>query len=253
MAEQKEMGFFDHLEELRWRLLKAIASIITIAIVVFFVSDQILEFLIKPLDKLPFPVALQFLKVQGMFTIKLEIALVLGLFLGTPVIIFQIWQFLSPGLKKKERRYAPAVILSFILCFGSGAIFAYTIVFPYALEFLLGMGTEGIKANIDISAYVGFFLRLIVAFGIVFEMPVLAFILTKMGILTPWLMRRYRSYAIVSIFVLAAILTPPDAITQVMLGVPLWILYEFSIGISTYFIDPEKKQAHKEEKLKEKK
>ena len=257
MKSVKEMGFFDHLEEMRWRLMKAIGSVVVIAIAVFFVSDQILEFLIAPLDKLPFKVTLQFLKVQGMFTVKLELAFVMGIFIGIPIIIYQIYKFISPGLTKKERGYSPLVIISFILCFGLGATFSYFIVFPYALEFLLGMGTEGIKPNIDISAYIGFFLRLIVAFGIVFEMPVLTFILTKMGMLTPWFMRKYRSYAIIIIFTLAAVLTPPDAMTQVMLGVPLWILYELSIGISSFFLDPEKKLDHKKEmeekKMEEKK
>lgn len=247
MAESREMGFFDHLEELRWRLLKALGTVIFIAIFVFIFSDPLLDFLILPVHNLPFEVTLQFLKVQGMFTVKIELAFVGGIFLGIPVIIYQIWAFIGPGLTKKERGYTPLVVISFILCFGLGALFAYTVVFPYALTFLLGMGSEGIKANIDISAYIGFFLRLILAFGIVFEMPVLAFILTKIGLVTPWFMRKYRSYAVVFIFVLAAILTPPDATTQVMLGVPLWLLYEISIGISFLVLDPEKKQEHREE------
>jgi sec-independent protein translocase protein TatC len=247
MGNRNEMGFFDHLEELRWRLLKALGSIFVLAIAVFIFSEDLLQAVIEPLRAIDAKVRLQYLSPQYIFVVRLELAMLGGLLLGIPVLIYQIWMFIAPGLTKKERRYAPWVIISFILCFSGGAAFSYFIVFPQALAFLMGMAVPGIDANIDIAKYISFFMRLILAFGIVFEMPVLAFILTKAGLLTPWFMRSYRSYAVVIIFVLAAILTPPDAITQVMLGVPLWLLYEVSIGISAFFLDPERKAEHARE------
>jgi sec-independent protein translocase protein TatC len=249
MSEHSEMSFFEHLEELRWRLIKALGAVFFIAIFAFYFSDHILIYLFEPLNRLDesINVSIQNLKPQGVFNAKLEIAFLVGVILGIPVILYQIWKFVAPGLKKSERRFAPLVIISFIVCFSGGAFFSYFAVFPLALEFLLSMGPDTIQNDLAINEYIGFFLRLLVAFGILFEMPVLSYVLSKMGLLTPRFMTRYRSHAILIIFILAAVLTPPDAITQTMLAIPLVLLYELSIGISYLVHRGKRKQEEAED------
>jgi sec-independent protein translocase protein TatC len=232
---EKEMPFLDHLEELRWRLLKSVISVFVMMILCFLVSDQILDFLLYPGQNIDPPVPLQVLKVQTVFIIKLEIALFAGIVLSLPVIFYQFWQFLSPGLHLKERKILPAVVFASVACFLIGGMFAYFIIIPYALQFFLGLAPTNIENNIALDFYIGFLLRLIIVFGVVFELPMLSFILTKFGILTPAFMRKYRRYAIVGAFILGAILTPPDPTTQVFLALPIVLLYELSIYISMVF------------------
>jgi len=234
-TEEKEMPFLDHLEELRWRLLKSIISVFVMMVACFFVSDYILEILLFPGKNIDPPVPLQVLKVQTIFIIKLEIALVAGIIFSLPVIFYQLWQFLTPGLLSTERKFLPVIIFASVLCFLVGGAFAYFIIIPYALQFFLGLAPVDIENNIALDFYIGFLLRLIFVFGIVFELPMLSLILTKIGILTPKFMRTYRKYAIISAFILGAILTPPDPTTQVLLAFPIVILYEVSIYISHVF------------------
>ena len=232
---EKEMPFLDHLEELRWRLLKSIISVIVMMFICFFFSDYILDALLYPGRNINPPVSLQVLKVQTVFIIKLEIALFAGIILSLPVIFYQMWEFLAPGLLQKERKLLPAVVFASVICFVVGAAFAYFIIIPYALQFFLSLAPKEIENNIALDFYIGFLLRLIIVFGIVFELPMLSLILTKFGILTPQFMRKYRKYAIVGAFILGAILTPPDPTTQILLAVPIILLYELSIFISYFF------------------
>jgi sec-independent protein translocase protein TatC len=178
---------------------------------------------------------LQVLKVQTVFIIKLEIALFAGIIFSLPVIFYQLWQFLAPGLHLNERKLLPAVVFASVACFVVGGMFAYFIIIPYALQFFLGLAPTNIENNIALDFYIGFLLRLIVVFGVVFELPMLSLILSKFGLITPKFMRKYRRYAIVGAFILGAILTPPDPTTQVFLALPIIILYEFSIFISAMF------------------
>jgi len=232
---EREMPFLDHLEELRWRLLKSIISVFIFMVICFTFSDILLEILLYPGKQLTPPVPLQVLKVQTMFIIKLEIALIGGIIISLPVIFYQLWQFLAPGLLANERKLIPLIIFASVLCFLLGAVFAYFIIIPYALEFFLGLATFDIENKIAIDFYIGFLLRIILVFGIVFELPMLSLLLSKMGLLTPSFMRKYRKYAIVGAFILGAILTPPDPTTQVLLAIPIILLYEFSILISYIF------------------
>ena len=236
---EKEMPFLDHLEELRWRLLKSVISVFVMMFICFYFSDQFLDFLLYPGKQIDPPVALQVLKIQTIFIIKLEIALVAGIILSLPVIFYQFWLFLAPGLLAKERRFIPVIVFASVLCFLAGGAFAYFIIIPYALEFFLGLAPTDIQNNIAIDFYIGFLLRLIFVFGIVFELPILSFILTKIGILTPQFMRKYRKYSIVGAFIVGAILTPPDPTSQVMLAIPIILLYELSIFISAIFVKKE--------------
>ena len=232
---EREMPFLDHLEEMRWRLLKSVISVFVMMVICFFFSDYILELLLYPGKQIDPPVPLQVLKVQTVFIIKLEIALVAGIIFSLPVIFYQLWQFLMPGLLVGERKLVPVIVFFSVLCFLAGGAFAYFIIIPYALQFFLSLAPIDIQNNIALDFYIGFLLRLIFVFGIVFELPMLSLVLSKIGLITPEFMRKYRKYAIVSAFILGAILTPPDPTTQVLLAFPIVILYEVSIYIAKIF------------------
>jgi sec-independent protein translocase protein TatC len=239
---EKEMPFLDHLEELRWRLFKSLISVFVLMLVCWAFSDQLLEILRFPGRQIDPPLKMQVLKVQTVFMTKLEIALIGGVILGLPVIIYQIWQFVAPGLIKNEKKFLPIVIISTIFCFMAGGLFAYFIIIPFALQFFMDLAPVDIENNIALDFYIGFLLRIIIVFGVVFELPIISIILTKMGLLTPQFMRKYRRYAIVIAFVLGAILTPPDPSTQIMLAIPIVLLYEVSIYLS-YIFSSKKKEA----------
>jgi sec-independent protein translocase protein TatC len=233
--DEKEMPFLDHLEELRWRLLKSIITVFVMMVICFYFSDYILDALLYPGKNIDPPVPLQVLKVQTVFIIKLEIALFAGIILSLPVIFYQLWQFLAPGLLQNERKLLPLIVFATVFCFLLGGAFAYFIIIPYALQFFLDLAPIDIENNIALDFYIGFLLRLIIVFGVVFELPMLSLILSKIGILTPSFMRKYRKYAIVGAFIMGAILTPPDPTTQMFLAIPIVLLYEFSIFISFIF------------------
>ena len=149
-----------------------------------------------------------------------------------PYIAYQFWQFIVPGLYEKERKYVPHIAFFTTLCFITGASFASFIIIPFGLKFLLGFQTDFLAANITIGKYLGFVVTIILVFGVVFELPVLSFFLTRIGLLTPQFMQKNRRYGIVIIFIVAAVLTPPDVFTQLLLAGPLILLYEISIWVS---------------------
>jgi sec-independent protein translocase protein TatC len=239
---ERDMPFLDHLEELRWRLFKSLISVFVLMLVCWAFSDQLLEILRFPGRQIDPPLKMQVLKVQTVFMTKLEIALVGGIILGLPVLIYQAWQFIAPGLIKNEKKFLPIVIIATIACFLIGGLFAYLMIIPFALQFFMDLAPVDIENNIALDFYIGFLLRIIIVFGVVFELPIISIILTKMGLLTPQFMRKYRRYALVIAFILGAILTPPDPSTQIMLAVPIILLYEVSIYLS-YLFSPKKKEA----------
>jgi len=230
-----EMPFLDHLEELRWRIIRALVAVALATIACFFISDFILDFLLVTTKNLRTDINLQVLKVQTVFIIKLEIALIFGIVLSLPYIFYQIWAFIAPGLLEKERKYVVPVILFATLSFIIGSSFAFFIIVPFALDFFLSLAPPSVTNNIALDFYFGFVVRIVLVFGIVFELPIVSILLTKIGILTPRILKKYRRYAIVAIFIGAAILTPPDPTTQVMLGIPLVVLYEITIWLSYLF------------------
>lgn len=236
------MPFLDHLEELRWRIIKSLIAVVIFTIISFAFSDPILDFLLLTTKNLKHQLQLQVLKVQTVFIIKLELALIAGIMLSLPVIFYQIWAFVAPGLLENERKYVVPVITFATISFIVGAAFAFFVIIPFALDFFLSLVPENVKNNIALDFYFGFVARIVLVFGIVFELPVVSLLLTKLGLLTPQFLRKYRRYAIVVIFVLAAILTPPDPTTQIMLAVPLLLLFEVSIWISYFFAKKPKKE-----------
>ncbi len=237
------MPFLDHLEEFRNRLIKSIIAVAIGMILCLFFSKQLLTILLWPTTRVNVPLEIQVLKVQGMFMVTLEIAFFGGIILGLPFIIFQLWMFVAPGLYAHEKKYVPRIIISATTLFLLGVIFAYFIIIPFALEFFIGLAPENVKANIAIDFYVGFVVRILAVFGLIFQLPILSFFLSQLGILKAQFMRKYRRHAIVVIFIVAAILTPPDPFTQTLLAIPLIILYEISIFISQWAEKSKQKKA----------
>jgi len=238
---EMEMPFLEHLEELRWRLIKCVSAIFIGAIAVFFFSAEIMKWLIRPYSQITNTESLIFLEPTGGFMIHLEIALFGGIIMSLPVIFYQLWKFIAPGLYDKERGWTLMIIAVSTLSFLIGAAFAYFVMIPIGLKFLLGFQTEMLTANLAIQKYLSFILTLVFVAGLLFELPLVSFFLTKMGLLSAKFLREKRRYGIVVILILAAILTPPDIATQLLLAGPLVVLYEISIFVS-YFSAKSKKE-----------
>ena len=230
--ENSSMPFLDHLEELRWRLFKSLGSVLVGAVITFYFIDSLIDFLIQPTQNLATPMDLQVLKVQGMFMIKWGIALIGGFVLAIPVLTYQIWKFIAPGLYMNERRYVAPLIIFTYLSFLIGLTFAYTVIIPFSLEFFTSVGMEGIQNNFSINYYFNFITWIMIGSGLIFELPVLVFILSVFGLLTPAFMGHYRRHAIVVVLILSAFITPPDPVSLVLMSIPLMLLYELSIGVS---------------------
>lgn len=232
--DRSEMGFLDHLEELRWRIIKALIGIVAGAILCGVFSDWIMNnVLLAPATKTNPPLPLINLKPYGQVVLYMQVAIVCGIVISIPNIFYQLWKFIEPGLLPTERKYASKVTFFTSICFLTGIAFAYFIMLPTALGFFAEFGTQSISNNIAVDEYFGFIISVLIAAGIVFELPMVSFFLSRLGILTPAFMRKYRRHAIVIILLLAGLLTPsPDITSQLLLGVPLLILYEISILIS---------------------
>jgi sec-independent protein translocase protein TatC len=181
-----------------------------------------------------------------MFIAYIKVALIGGIILAVPVIFYELWMFVAPALYQKEKRYLVPFVLFSTILFVMGALFGYFIVFPYGFKFFLGFATENIQALPSVKQYFSFAIRLLLAFGLVFEMPVAVLFLTKIGLVTPEAMKKYRKFAILGSFIIAAILTPPDVATQLMMAGPIIILYELSIYISKA-VHSKQEEAHQEE------
>ncbi|MBU0711456.1 twin-arginine translocase subunit TatC [bacterium] len=245
--EMKEMGFLDHLEELRWRLLKILFSVILFTILCFIVSDFFVELLLKPSKMFQPDMKIQVLKVQGMLMLKFGVALVMGIVFSIPVIAYQFWAFIAPGLYRDEKKWGPLLVISVSLFFLAGVAFAYFILAPFAIKFLSAIGSPDVEKNISINYYAKFVLQLLMASGLIFQMPVASFILTKMGLITPVFLRKSWRYAIIIILILAAFITPPDPVSMILMGVPLFFLYEFSIVVSRVASGKEKIDSDQEQ------
>ena len=243
---EQSMSFLDHLEELRSRLLKIVLGVLIGTLAAFFVSDYILEILLIPAKSLDKPLDLQVLQVQGMFMIKLQIAFIAGLIVALPVFVYQTWQFVAPGLYEHERHFLPVIMVVTFVLFMIGLTFAYILFIPLAISFLTDLGPSYIKFNVSINSYISFVLRLCLLMGAVFEMPLLALILGKMGLLTSEWLRKFRRHSIVVIFIIAAIFTPPDVITQFFMAIPLVLLYEISI-YTVKIVEKKKREKEAEE------
>jgi sec-independent protein translocase protein TatC len=242
-SPQGEMSFLEHLEELRWRLIKALIGVIVgMALCWIFIDWIMNDLLLQPVVRvnaalLPDqpPIRLQNLKPFGQLFLYMQVAIIGGIILSIPNILYQVWAFIAPGLLTHERRYVKYIVLFSSLCFLGGIAFAYFIMLPAALTFFATFGTTTIQNNIAVNEYMNFIISVMLAAGVVFELPMVSWFLSKIGVLTPAFMRKYRRHAIVAIFIVAAALTPgTDPVSQILLAVPLFLLYEISIFISKW-------------------
>ena len=249
---EKEMSFFDHLEELRWRIIWCLIGVGLGTIICLVFSDQIMNgLLLRPVTNLnqhlsagQQPLHLQNLKPFGQLMLYMEVAIVGGVLLSIPNILYQLWAFIAPGLMPTERKYIKSIVAFSSLCFLSGVAFSYLVMLPAALQFFAGFGTAEIQNNIAINEYMSFIISVMLAAGVVFELPMVSWFLSKLGILTPAFMRHYRRHSIVVIFILAAFLTPgTDPVSQVLLAIPLMALFEISIWVSVLAWRGKKKAA----------
>ena len=220
-----KLSFFAHLEELRKRIIWSVVAVGLGFFATFYFSDQIIKFLARPLG-----VKLVFLTPTEAFWVNMKVALVAGLLLTLPVVLYQVWAFIAPGLLPHERKFAtPFVILSTIF-FAIGVTFCLRYVIPFAIRFLLTYKTEDLTPVISVGAYVDFVLKFTLAFGVVFELPLAITLASKLGLVTPQFLSRNRKYAILVNAIGAAVLTPtPDAFNMMLMLIPLQLLYELGI------------------------
>lgn len=234
VAEEQggEMSFLDHLEELRWRIIYSAIGVIIATIIAWIFIDFLIEnILLKP--AIEHEISLQNLKPFGQLFLYVQVAIIVGIILSIPNIFFQFWKFISPALRKNERRHILSIVVFSSFCFISGLVFAFYVMLPLAFAFAAQFGTEAIKNEFAIDEYMSIILSVMFAAGLVFELPMLSFFLSKLGILTPAFMKKYRKHSIVIILIFSAFLTPGgDPVSQLVLAVPLALLYELSIFIS---------------------
>lgn len=252
-----EMSFLQHLEELRWHIIRSILAIVFFMIIAFifknilfntiilgpknpgFITNRLLCELGEYLKTTALcintkPLNLISIKMSGQITTHITAAMVAGLILAFPVILWEFWQFFKPALKPNEARYAKGAVMAASMLFFIGVLFGYFMLAPLSIHFLSSYEVDPQVVNqINIRSYIGTLTSVCLATGLVFELPIIAFFLTKIGIITPTFMRKYRKHAIVVIFIIAAIITPPDVFSQTLVAIPLLILYEVSILISS--------------------
>ena len=230
MNEDDKIPFTDHLEELRTRLIRSSIAVGIGFVVSYGFKEKIFKILIHPLiSVMPANSKMIFTGLPEAFFTYLKVAFLTGLLVASPVVIFEFWMFVSPGLYKKEKTLLiPIIILSSIFFLG-GALFGYFIVFPYGFKFFLGFANENIQALPSMSEYLSFAAKMLLAFGLVFELPLVITFMARLGIVTVDFLKKNRKYAILLFFAVSAILTPPDVVSQIMMALPLMLLYEVSI------------------------
>ena len=269
--EEKEMSFLDHLEELRWHVVRSIAAVLIFTIVGFVFVDWVFnQIILAParaefwtwrilcklghaIDKVDvlciqdIPLSLQSRYMTGQFTITIVSAIVLGLVLAFPYVTWEGWRFIKPGLKPKERKNTTGIVGTVSFLFALGISFGYYVISPLMVYVMVNYRISDMIVNqFDITSYVTTLITLIFGSGILFQLPVVVYFLTKIGLLTPQFMRTYRKHAIVVILIIAAIITPPDPLSQSLISLPLYLLYEISIYISVVVVRRKKKQEEEE-------
>jgi sec-independent protein translocase protein TatC len=236
-----------HIADLRKRLMVSAASIIITFFACFFVYDDILKFMMIPIEAvLPEGSKMVAIEVQETFFTALKVSFFSAFILSLPIIFWQFWLFMSPGLYDNEKKLVLPFVFSATIMFLVGGAFAYYIVVPYGFEFLVTFGSQVVAVMPSIGKYVSFFTKLVFGFGIAFELPVITFFLASIGLVNDQMLKDFFKYAVIIIFVLAALLTPPDVITQFLMAGPLIILYGVSIYIAKIF-NPASKQEDLEE------
>ena len=254
--EEKEMSFLDHLEELRWHLIRSLVAIIVFTIVAFMSAKWIFENIVfapartdfptfKALCKLgnflsyeglcitDIPFKVQSRNMTGQFTMHIMASFILGFMIAFPYVAWEIWRFIKPGLQIKERKYSRGAVAAISILFFLGVMFGYYIIAPWMVYFLATYSISNMVVNeFDITSYVSTVVMLVFGSGLLFQLPVVIYFLTKIGIVTPEFLRKYRKHSIIIILIVAAIVTPPDPLSQMLISIPLYLLFEISILIS---------------------
>ncbi len=274
MAKKKhtnpdEMSFLDHLEELRWHLIRATLAIVIVGMVAFIFKDFIFdEIIFAPADadfisydllcKLAnifgsdkgcineMDFIIQNRTMGGQFNAAIWTSIIVGLVVAFPYVIYEFWKFISPGLYEKERKNSRGFIVISSLLFFMGVLFGYYVIAPLSINFLANFTVgDMVKNEFDISSYIGLVRASAIAAGLIFELPIVIYFFTKIGLVTPQFLRKYRKYALVIVLIVSAIITPPDISTQVIVSIPILILYEVSILISAFVMRKELKEQNK--------
>ena len=230
LHEEEKVSFSDHLDELRSRLIVCFVAAAIGFVACYGFKEYLFEILTAPLIRaMNTGSSMVFTNLPEAFFTYLKVSLLAGLILASPVLIYQFWMFVAPGLYKHERRLMIPIVVLSTFFFTGGAMFGYFVVFPYGFTFFLGFANEHIKALPSMKEYLTFATKLLLAFGLVFELPLVITFMAKLGLVTVPFLRKNRKYAILIFFVGAAAITPPDVVTQVMMALPLMLLYEISI------------------------
>ena len=270
---EKEMSFLNHLEELRWHLIRSVLAIVILASIAFLAKDFIFNVLIfgpkqadfptyKILCKIAqfigfkdsfcfteLPFRIQSRTMGGQFSAHIWTSITAGFIVAFPYILLEIWKFISPGLRLKERSSAKGFIFIASLLFFIGVLFGYYVVTPLSINFLGTYQVSGqVHNDFDLSSYISLVRASVIASGLIFELPILIYILTKVGVVTPNMLKKYRKISLVLVLILSAIITPPDIASQVIVSVPIVILYEISIFISKVVIRKKEKLIKKQTK-----
>ena len=256
ISDEKEMSFLDHLEELRWHIIRSLIAIVILAIAAFiaksFVIDTIIlgpsktdfwtyrklcelsEILKTPalcIDTLPFELVSR--RLSGQFMVHVTVSFAVGLILGFPYLFWEIWRFVRPGLRPRERKTSRGATFSVSLLFMLGVLFGYFVIAPISVRFFAAYEISDTLQNLfDLSSYISTVTMIVLGAGILFQLPVVVYFLTKAGIISSGLMRKYRKHAIIVILALGAVITPPDPFSQILIALPLMLLYQLSIFIA---------------------
>ncbi|WP_194756746.1 twin-arginine translocase subunit TatC [Aliidiomarina indica] len=239
----QEAGLLDHLAELRKTLLRSVAVVMLIFVSLIYFARDLYRWLADPLmAHLPEGTSMIATDVGAPFFAPFKLTLVVAVLVAIPFLLHQIWRFIAPALYQKEKRLVAPLLISSSLLFYAGIAFAYYVVLPLAFAFFTSMAPEGITIATDISSYLDFVLKIFFAFGIAFEIPVAIMLLCWSGTVTPQTLREKRPYVIVAVFVVGMLLTPPDVISQTLLAVPMWLLYELGIVLAGFYTNKTKEE-----------
>jgi sec-independent protein translocase protein TatC len=233
----EEAPLVSHLIEMRDRMLRVVIAVLLIFLGVFYFANDFYNIVATPLlEYMPEGTSMISTKPAGTFFTPMKLALVLSIFLAMPYILYQMWGFVAPALYRHERKLVLPLLISSSLLFYAGIAFAYYVVFPLMFKFFISVAPEGVAVMTDISEYLDFVLKIFFAFGVAFEVPIATILLVWTGMATPESLAEKRPYIIVGAFVVGMLLTPPDVISQTLLALPMWILFEMGLWSSRYFL-----------------
>lgn len=243
----QEKPFLSHLLELRSRLIRAVLAVLIAFLCIYPFYDQLFTFVSEPLRAVLPGGELMSIKVAGPFLIPMKLSLVAAVFIAVPYLLYQLWAFVAPGLYRNERQLVWPLLISSTLLFYLGAVFAYMVVLPLVYAFFAGVTPMGVNYQPDIGEYLDFVLTMLLVFGIAFEVPVATLLLIRTGATTRQALAAKRPYVIVGAFVVGMVLTPPDVISQIMLALPVWLLFELGLQLSRWYRKPEEGEAEQED------